>query len=31
MAKKQLDLLFLQQVDPREVAAIFVEAVQGEG
>lgn len=31
LAKHQLDLLLRQQVHPQEVAAIFIEPVQGEG
>lgn len=31
LAKYQLDLLFRQQTSPKDVAAIFIEPVQGEG
>ena len=31
LAEHQLDLLFRQQVTPKDVAAIFIEPVQGEG
>lgn len=31
IAKYQLDLLLRQQTSPKDVAAIFIEPVQGEG
>lgn len=31
LAKYQLDLLLRQQTSPKDVAAIFIEPVQGEG